>query len=989
MAKWSAIIALVATLLFSAVAAYTDFAVTGNISEWNQADWSLSTTRFEAGQFQSRMSLANGYVGASLAAAGPFFEADVNLTDANGPPPVGGWPLDNPRKSFSTISGFFNVQQNASRTNYGWLQQYGWDSFIAGIPHPTGLHFSFEGTTLDATVSNTTISNFFSKHSFKTGVGEWAYTWTPEGCDANFNVSYMALFSRARPNVIAVKAIIISSEDINGTVTDLLDGRSADRSYLNSKGLDENSNTIYTSVHPDNLPEVTGWIVSGANFSNGYTDLSSRTSAQGCNASDSDPTIGQTYKINLGAGKPATFYKFVGIASTDKFDQPEKIARKSQDLARQDSWDVLVKETSAAWEDAIPSELVDDFTDPVTGEIPDDTNVKILQIASVANVYYLVQNLMQEGSGLNDESISVGGLVSDAYGGLRFWDADYWMAPGLNIALPKFSKQISNFRVKQYDQALENAAFNNFPNGSALYSWTSGRYGNCTGTGPCIDYQYHLNPDIAFNMVQEFNVTKNETSFAPSRRVIDGIAIAMSNLLKFNETAQKWDIRNSTDPDEYANNVNNTAFTLASISTVLKIANDLRTEHGEPLNETWLEQANNVNIEVSESGITLEYSTMNNSAAVKQADIVLMTYPLDYEQNYTTEQKNLDLDFYANRQSPDGPAMTYSIFAANANGLSPSGCSSFTYALAGTIPYLRAPFYQFSEQVDDDPTTNGDTKPAFPFLTGHGGANQIVPFGFLGLRTNEPLLRINPSLPPQIPYVRIRNFYYAGSTLSATMNSTHTNLTRLATPVSAGVNEVFINQQLPFLVGSLDNPTGYNITVNQTVTVQNRLYWQIKSIAGNIVQCLPATSEDAHVPGQFPIAAIDGASSTRWQPTTNSTASMLVDTSSQAPKLLTSIQLEWGARPAVLAVVYLGNYTNGVADMTREVKIEINGIEPNRPYNAAEAAVNIFDIEPVQSNVTVFHIPDERWSGDYARLEIDGCWEKDGKGATVGEFVLV
>lgn len=333
--------------------------------------------------------------------------------------------------------------------------------------------------------------------------------------------------------------------------------------------------------------------------------------------------------------------------------------------------------------------------------------------------------------------------------------------------------------------------------------------------------------------------------------------------------------------------------------------------------------------------------------------------------------------------------MTYSVFAANANGLSPSGCSSFTYALAGTLPYLRAPFYQFSEQVNDDPTTNGDTKPAFPFLTGHGGANQIVPFGFLGLRTNEPLLRINPSLPPQIPYVRVRNFYYAGSTFSATLNRTNTNLTRLTTPASASVNDIFANQSIPFLVGSLDEPTEYNIQVNETIVVPNRLFWQIKSIPGNIVQCLSATSEDAHVPGQFPIAAIDGASATRWQPVTNSTASMTIDTSSEPAKLLTSIRFDWGARPAVSATVYLGNYTNGMADAASEVKIKISGIEPNLPYNVAEAAANIFNIEPVQSNVTTFQIPDGTWSGDYARLEINGCWENDGKGATVGEFALI
>lgn len=40
-----------------------------------------------------------------MAAAGPFYEKDVNQTDPEGIAPVNGWPLDNARASFSTVSG--------------------------------------------------------------------------------------------------------------------------------------------------------------------------------------------------------------------------------------------------------------------------------------------------------------------------------------------------------------------------------------------------------------------------------------------------------------------------------------------------------------------------------------------------------------------------------------------------------------------------------------------------------------------------------------------------------------------------------------------------------------------------------------------------------------------------------------------------------------------------------------------------------------------
>ncbi|CAL3967439.1 unnamed protein product [Diplocarpon coronariae] len=973
------------------VNASLDFSVTSNISQIDWRDSSLTTHRFAPGHFQSRLSLANGYIGAALAASGPFFEADVNFTDSTGAPPLNGWPLDNPRQTFATISGFFDVQENASRTNYEWIQQYGWDSFISGIPHPSAIIYGFGDDYLDATVSSSSISNFSSKISFQTGLPEWTYTWSPQGCGIGFIIYYSLIISRRRPNIVAVKTRITPSEDVSGTITDLLDGRSAQRAYLNSKGLDADSDTIFTSVHPDNLPGTTGWLVSGTNFTNGYTNLSSRVIAAKHFGSD-ESTIGQTYTIDLKEGETATFYKYVGIASTDKFKNVEATARECRDLAEEDGWDVLAAEHSEDWGKTMMAERLDDFRDPVTGLFPNKF-AEILQMSSISSTFYLIQNLQPEGSGLNEESISVGGLTSDSYAGLRFWDSDFFMAPALNLGFPRWSRQISNLRLKQFPQALANAAFNNFPSGSALFPWTAGRYGNCTATGPCVDYQYHLNVDIALNLLQEYNINRNKTWFdavAGPRDVIHSIAKAMSHLLSWNGTANGYDIYNATDPDEYANNVNNTAFTLAGISILLKADYQLGIKRGEPVNETWLGQADNINIAISEFGITKEFDTMNNTAPIKQADVALLAYPLGYSQNYTVEQKFRDQEYYGERQSPDGPAMTFSMFAISANELSLSGCSAFTYTQASLLPYLRAPFYQFSEQALDNPEINGNTKPGFPFLTGHGGVMQIVPFGFLGVRTTEPVLHINPSLPPQIPHLRVRDFYFGGSRFSAAMNSSHTKLTRLPTPADAGVVDVYINRTIPFILGSPNSGTpgtNYAIAINQTITVSNRMYWQNKTVSGNIAQCLTVTSEDAYIPGQFPVAAIDGAISTRWQPATNESAAIFIDTTAVPAFLVPSIQFDWGRRPARRAVVSFGNYTNGVANTGSEAQIEITGIAPNEPYDAATTLANVLVIAPDKSNTTTVNIVGGSWSGEYMRLEIEGCWEEDGKGATVGEFV--
>jgi hypothetical protein len=52
---------LAALMLSFGAQAQTDFSVTTTSNyTWNQSEWSLATTNFIPGQFQSRISLANG-----------------------------------------------------------------------------------------------------------------------------------------------------------------------------------------------------------------------------------------------------------------------------------------------------------------------------------------------------------------------------------------------------------------------------------------------------------------------------------------------------------------------------------------------------------------------------------------------------------------------------------------------------------------------------------------------------------------------------------------------------------------------------------------------------------------------------------------------------------------------------------------------------------------------------------------------------------------
>lgn len=80
------------------------------------------------------------------------------------------------------------------------------------------------------------------------------------------------------------------------------------------------------------------------------------------------------------------------------------------------------------------------------------------------------------------------------------------------------------------------------------------------------------------------------------------------------------------------------------IAQTLLYANAFRKQFDIEQNSTWTDMSANILL-LRENGITLEYSTMNGTTAVKQADVVLDTYPLHYESGYSTQDSLNDLDY--------------------------------------------------------------------------------------------------------------------------------------------------------------------------------------------------------------------------------------------------------------------------------------------------------------------------------------------------------
>lgn len=534
---------------------------------WDNFNWRITNGNLQQGQYQSRMSLANGYLGINLAALGPFFEVEVPVNGDQ----INGWPLFDRRQTFATIAGFYDSQPRTNGTNFAWLYQYGGESVISGVPHWSGLTVDYNGTTLNASTDPGTISGFSSVLDMGAGAMEWSFTWRPTQ-HVVLDVWYRMFVHKLWINTAVVQLRITSQRGaVNLTVTDVLDGDGAVRTNYTDKGFEGNG-TIFSAVSPNGLPNVTAYI-----YSTLVGDKHMHKSSANSTVPVSDPaevgynssSIGQAYTVSLGAGQTSTVTKYIGGASSDAFEDPQSVARSASLSAASLGFSRLFQAHISEWATVMPFDSVDDYTIPENDTLPDDPNIIELQIGSVVNPYNLLQNTIgqnaidyaQKEYNANDklgtDSIAVGGLGSDSYAGFIFWDAEVWMGPGLVVAHPQAAKQIAAYRAKLLPQAEANIgmAYTSSQNetgkftGGAVFPWTSGRFGNCTGTGPCFDYEYHINGDIGLELYNYFAASGDTTYFNSTLfPIYDDIAYFYSELLTYNESSGLYVLTNATDP---------------------------------------------------------------------------------------------------------------------------------------------------------------------------------------------------------------------------------------------------------------------------------------------------------------------------------------------------------------------------------------------------------------------------------------------------------
>jgi trehalose/maltose hydrolase-like predicted phosphorylase len=197
-----------------------------------------------------------------------------------------------------------------------------------------------------------------------------------------------------------------------------------------------------------------------------------------------------------------------------------------------------------------------------------------------------------------------------------------------------------------------------------------------------------------------------------------------------------YDIKNVVAADEWAENVDNNAFTNAAARANLKYAMRAAALLGTSVNPDWKMVYENIPILRSAQGITLEHAAYKGEG-IKQADVNLLAYPL--QEITDSAQARRDLEYYESRVPNEGtPAMTQGIFALLHARLGHQD-KAYAWFREAYVPNLNPPFRVIAE-------TKGGTNPYF--ATGAGGILQAVLMGFGGLDiTPDGISQVHSVLP--------------------------------------------------------------------------------------------------------------------------------------------------------------------------------------------------------------------------------------------------
>ncbi|WP_243636342.1 glycosyl hydrolase family 95 catalytic domain-containing protein [Flavobacterium aquariorum] len=582
---------------------------------------------------------------------------------------------------------------------YDGSPENGISRIVRGIEF-LNLHLTLEGQE----VKSDNISNWSQVVNMKEGTSTTSFSFKDFA-----TINYTILANRAVPYSAMAIVTIVPKKDIeiaaNNYMTvpdELKDAKSQFRVLKDNQYL--------MPVFGTTAKTLTGkYTVSAATtfLFDGETEVLKQTGNE----------VGFSKKLQKGK-----IYRFAiagGICTSKDFNDPLNESERQPIYALQQGIDNLLNRHKLAW-----AELWN------TGDIQIEGDLDAQQ-----RVRFALFNLYSYNRPETRESIAPMGLSSQGYNGHIFWDSELWMYPTLLALQPDMAKSCLDYRFDRLEKAKQKATIYGYK--GAMYPWESDDTGEeATPTWALTGiFEQHITADVAIAFWNYYSYTQDKTWLKENYKVLRETAdFWVSRVIK-NENGS-FSILNVVGADEYAQHVDDNAFTNASAIEALKNTIKAATILNEPINPMWVEVSNKLIIH-SENGITQNYKGYKGQM-IKQADVNLLSYPL----HVIIDRKQIekDLEYYTEKiDKKDGPAMASGVLSVLYARLGDKD-KAYAYFVKSYLPNSRPPFGVFSESANSNNPY---------FATGAGAMLQAVIYGFGGVEQTDKGLKYNQGLLPK------------------------------------------------------------------------------------------------------------------------------------------------------------------------------------------------------------------------------------------------
>lgn len=422
----------------------------------------------------------------------------------------------------------------------------------------------------------------------------------------------------------------------------------------------------------------------------------------------------------LRAGQTYSFSIVASTCSSVQYEDPHNEAERLSIYAMLEGKERLLARHQQAWDNLW------------------EANVTIKGNADVTrDIRFALYHLYSFARAGTSYSLSPMGLSGLGYNGHVFWDTELWMYPPLLMTHPDIARSLLDYRYERLEAAKANAFAHGYK--GAMFPWESAGDGSedtpvWALTGP---FEHHITGCIGWAYWKYYQVTKDkdwleERGYPVMKEIADFWASRVER-----NGQNNYNIKNVVAADEWAENVDDNAFTNAVAILSLRFATQAAEVLGKTADKDWMHVADNIPILQFKDGVTKEHATYHGEE-IKQADVNLLAYPLQLITDKAQIEK--DLNYYEPVMSPTGPAMGAGILSILYNRLG-------KYKEAGEVfaySYKRnevPPFGVISE-------TAGGTNPYF--ATGAGAMLQAVFSGFGGLDiTDKGIIQVDSNIPKE------------------------------------------------------------------------------------------------------------------------------------------------------------------------------------------------------------------------------------------------